>query len=156
MFSLSAHAEIQEMVDVDQRGIYHHYYHGEMTTRGPLDVLFIMLDVRYHRTTPGMLDADQWWWLEQLMLNIKNKRATKPHWTLFVMGSTFLFDQAEQPLSRGHDWDRESQRRLKELIRLSGISLDRVLMVSGTCEYFIIRSANMLKVEMFFCESVLR
>ena len=126
------------MASNDRSGIYHHYYHREMTTLGPLDILFMILDVRYYRTRWNVLGTEQWQWIEQRMLNIRNRHTIKPHWMIFVIGGAFLVDTQHQ------HWDIGSQRRLKSLIKSSGMPPERVLFLSGGCGYSIIHNGNLL------------
>ena len=135
--------EIFAMIQNDDRGIYHHYNHKQLTVDGMVDIQFIMLDVRYHKTKEDMLGREQWKWLQELVEGISR---TKPNWVVFVLGTTFLLEHP--PIVKkigGESWDAVSRQRLERFMTETGLPRERILILSGDVHYSIIHDSKGLK-----------
>ena len=135
---IRSHPEFYAMIQSNDRGIYHHYHHKQRIVDGVIDVDFIMLDVRYHRSNNDMLGEAQWQWLQELLGQIKQE---KPNWIVFVLGTTFLLQHPDNDKS----WDTISRLRLERFMKESGLSRERILILSGDVSYSVIHDANGLK-----------
>eukprot|EP01084_Bolivina_argentea_P305913 528516_1 len=132
--------EIFAMKQEQERGIYHHYNYSIQTTEGLLEVMFIMLDVRYHRTQTDMLGVDQWRWLENVMDTINGH---KPHWVIYVLGTTFLLEHPTIVEKIGAEsWDIESRKRLELFFERSGMPRERIILLSGDVHFSVVHDAN--------------
>merc|ERR1711933_716141 len=130
---------------MDDRGIYHHYHHTQPIKGGAVEVDFILLDVRYHRTKEDMLGAEQWRWLRDLMQKISTAKP-KPHWIVFVLGTTFLVEHPTIVRQIGAEsWDTESRLRLETMMEMSGMSRQRIILLSGDVHSSVVHDANGLK-----------
>ena len=140
---IRSHPEIFAMIRNDQRGIYHHYNHKQVTIEGVIDIEFIMLDVRYHKTNQDMLGVAQWKWLQELVETIKQ---TKPNWVVFVLGTTFLLQHP--PIVDkigGESWDAVSKQRLQRFMEELGLPRERILILSGDVHYSMVHDSNGMK-----------
>ena len=146
----SEHPEIAAIANNDARGIYHHYCHRTNTTSGPVAVDFIVLDVRYHRTSADMLGQAQWQWLENIIDQIRINEE-RPHWIVFVLGTTFLLQHpAIVRKIGGESWDYRSRRRFERFIGNTGLPRERILLLSGDVHFSVIHDMNGLKAESSF------
>ena len=149
MIYMTAHPEIDSMTKYPARGVYHHYHHREMTMYGEVDVDFIMLDVRYHRTKADMLGSAQWEWLQRVLQKIKNE-PVKPNWIVIVLGTTYLLEHpAIVKKVGGESWDNESRMRFSWLLQNLKFPRERIILLSGDVHFSIVHDFQGLKVMYF-------
>ena len=184
---------IDNMKQNTNRGIYYHYdYHhvnnqnnnnnkNDDKDKQHIFIRFIMLDLKFSKTSEQTFGSEQWLWIRKLLKNSK-QRKDKPDWHIFVFGTPCFVEKfnlnenmkekyendnndtkqyklpnliSPIPINGKdfHEWTELSKNKLLGLIKEIGIN-DKTIFLSGNMCYSQVLYNQQHDIHEIICSSL--